>query len=142
MRAAMIAVVAMALSVGAAQAQTPPTTGAQNTNDGAAKAQAAVPIAGVDNATLADSARASKLIGSKVYHGDSAVGQIEDVLVDLDKASVRALVLSVGGVLGVGDKRVAVPVSAMKIGKEARFVTELTKDQLSNAPAFDLGTLQ
>ena len=64
------------------------------------------------------------------------------LLVDLDEATVTGVVLSVGGVLGVGDKRVAVPVNQIRIGKEARFVTELTKEQLASAPAFDLGKLQ
>src|SRR5437868_13505329 len=111
MRAAMIAVLATMTCLGVAQAQQAAQPQSQ--------AQATMPIAGIDNASLADSARASKLIGSKVYHGDSAIGQIEDVLVDLDKANVKAVVLSVGGVLGVGDKRVAVPVNDIRIGKEA-----------------------
>jgi hypothetical protein len=45
--------------------------------------QTVTPIAGIDDAALARSARASKIIGSKVYKGDTSIGQIEDVLVDL-----------------------------------------------------------
>ena len=45
--------------------------------------QPTTPIAGIDEAALTGSARASKLIGSKVYKGDTSIGQIEDVLVDL-----------------------------------------------------------
>jgi sporulation protein YlmC with PRC-barrel domain len=104
--------------------------------------KAAVPIEGIDAASLVNSARASKLIGSAVYRGDSSIGKIEDLLVDLDEGTVTGVVLSVGGVLGVGDKRVAVPVGQIRIGKEARFVTELSKEQLSSAPAFDLVKLQ
>jgi sporulation protein YlmC with PRC-barrel domain len=78
-----------------------------------------------------------KLIGSKVYKGDTSIGQIEDVLVDLDHATVTAMILSVGGFLGIGDKLVAVPVNQIKVGSGAKFTTDLTKDQLSNAPAFD-----
>ena len=88
------------------------------------------------------SARASKLIGSKVYKGDTSIGQIEDVLVDLDHATVTAMILSVGGFLGIGDKLVAVPVNQIKVGSEAKFTTDLTKDQLSNAPAFDFAKLK
>ena len=40
--------------------------------------------------------------------GDTVIGQIEDVLVDLDHSSLIAVILSVGGFLGVGDKLVAV----------------------------------
>lgn len=100
---------------------------------------ATTPIPGMDGAVLAQSARATKLIGSKVYKGDTSIGQIEDVLVQLDRAAVPAVILSVGGFLGVGDKLVAVPVNQIKVGSEARFVTDLTKEQLTNAPAFVFG---
>lgn len=102
----------------------------------------ATPIAGIDGAAMANSARASKIIGAKVYQGDATVGQIEDVLVDLNHATTSALILSVGGFLGVGNKLVAVPVTAIKVGSEAKFTTDLTKDQLTNAPAFDFGKLK
>jgi hypothetical protein len=105
-------------------------------------APAATPIAGIDDAALASSARASKILGAKVYKGDTSVGQIEDVMVDLDHASVRAVILSVGGFLGMGDKLVAVPVAAIKVDREAKFATDLTKDQLTNAPAFDFAKLK
>jgi sporulation protein YlmC with PRC-barrel domain len=135
MKSALSTALALVLSVAAAQAQ-------QGQGDSAATARAATPIAGIDDTALAGSARASKLIGSKVYQGDASVGQIDDVLVDLDKATVTAVILATGGVLGVGDRHVAVPVNQIKVGKEARFTTELTKDQLANAPAFDFAKLQ
>jgi hypothetical protein len=97
------------------------------------------PIPGIDDAALARSARSSKLIGSKVYKGDMSIGQIEDVLIELDHATVPAVILSVGGFLGLGDKLVAVPVNQIKVGSEAKFTTDLTKEQLANAPAFVFG---
>jgi hypothetical protein len=96
-------------------------------------------FAGVDEAAVSRSARASKIIGSKVYKGDTAIGQIEDVLVELDHATVPAVILSVGGFLGVGEKLVAIPVSQIKVGSEAKFTIDLTKDQLANAPTFVFG---
>ncbi len=119
-----------------------PAPAQQTQSDSTTKAQATTPIAGIDDAVLARSARASKLIGSKVYTGDTSIGQIEDVLVDLDHATVAAVILSVGGFLGLGDKLVAVPVNQIKVGREAKFTTDLTKDQLASAPAFDFGKLQ
>jgi len=110
---------------------------AQNTT-----APAATPIAGVDDGALVLSARASKIIGSKVYKGDTSIGQIEDVLVDLNHATTTAVILSVGGFLGIGDKLVAVPVTAIKVDSEAKFTTNLTKEQLTNAPAFDFAKLK
>src|SRR5579872_3232166 len=128
MRAAAGALCALMLTLSATGAQQAPTE---------AKATTALP--GIDAAALAQSARASKLIGSKVYKGDAAIGQIEDVLVELDHGTAPAIILSVGGFLGVGEKLVAVPVSQIKLGSEAKFVTDLTKDQLTKAPAFVFG---
>lgn len=106
------------------------------------KPPAATPIAGIDDAALAKGARASKIIGAKVYKGDTSIGQIDDVLVDLDHATAAAVILSVGGFLGIDEKLVAVPVTAIKVGAEAKFTTDLTKDQLANAPAFDFAKLK
>jgi PRC-barrel domain len=69
-------------------------------------------------------------------------GIIEDVLVNIDNSHVSAVILSVGGFLGMGDKLVAIPVSQLKIGSEAKFATDLTKEQLAQAPAFDFGKLK
>jgi sporulation protein YlmC with PRC-barrel domain len=132
MRTTMFAVFAMILALTTAHAQQMHPAVAQGTT----------PIAGIDDAALARSARASKLVGSKVYKGDTSIGQIEDVLVDLDHATVAAVILSVGGFLGIGDKLVAVPVNQIKIGSEAKFTTDLTKDQLASAPAFDFAKLK
>src|SRR5580704_14418109 len=129
MKPTAFAVFMMFLAIIPAHAQQPQ-------NDSSTKTQAMAPISGIDDVALARSARASKLIGSKVYEGDTSIGQIEDVLVDLDRATVMAVILSVGGFLGIGDKLVAVPVDQVKLGSEARFTTALTKQQLTNAPAF------
>ena len=59
----------------------------------------------------------------------------EDVLVELDHAAVPAVILSVGGFLGVGEKLVAVPVNQIRVGSEAKFITDLTKEQLTSALA-------
>jgi sporulation protein YlmC with PRC-barrel domain len=135
MRSTILALFAMFLALSTAHAQQ--TQGVRST-----KAQVTTPIAGIDDAALAGSARASKLIGSKVYKGDTSIGQIEDVLVDLEHATVAAVILSVGGFLGLGDKLVAVPVNQIKVGSEAKFTTDLTKDQLASAPAFDFSRLK
>jgi sporulation protein YlmC with PRC-barrel domain len=135
MKTTTFAVCLMFLAVTTAHAQ-------QSQSDSSAKTQAMTPMSGIDDVALAGSARASKLIGSKVYKGDTSIGQIEDVLVDLDHATVTAVILSVGGFLGLGDKLVAVPVNQITVGREAKFTTDLTKEQLANAPTFDFGKLK
>lgn len=129
-----IAVFAMFLVITTAYGQTQ--------SDTSTKSKATTPISGIDTTALAGSARASKLIGSKVYKGDTAIGQIEDVLVSRDQSTVTAVILSAGGFLGIGDKLVAVPVKQIRVGPEAKFITDLTKEQLADAPAFDFAKVE
>jgi sporulation protein YlmC with PRC-barrel domain len=134
MRTRKLAGLMIVLSIASAHAQ-------QSQTENAAKGPTTQKF-GIDDAAFAGSARASKLIGSKVFMGDTSIGQIEDVLVTLDHATVTAVILSVGGFLGIGDKLVAVPVNRIRVGPEARFITDLTKEQLANAPAFDFAKLR
>jgi len=89
MKSAASAVFATSLVFVTAHAQ-------QAQSDRPATASAATPAPGMDSSALAGSARASKIIGSNVYHGDTSIGQIEDVLVNLDSATSTAMILSVG----------------------------------------------
>jgi sporulation protein YlmC with PRC-barrel domain len=98
-------------------------------------------VSGIDDAALARSARASKLIGSTVYSAGENVGKIDDILIDREHAAVTGAILSVGGFLGVGEKRIAVPITEIKIGNEAKFTINMSKDDLKNAPAFDYAKL-
>jgi PRC-barrel domain protein len=119
------------------------TASAQDTQSAAAdKVDSAAAGGRLDEATLARSARATKLIGSHVYAGDSDVGKITDLLIDREHAAVTAVILSVGGVLGVGDKLVAIPIGEIKIDGEARFVIGQSKQDLENAPAFDVAKMK
>jgi sporulation protein YlmC with PRC-barrel domain len=136
MKAPTYAVLMTFLAVAVAQAQQVQSESPTNSP------QATAPIMSIDNVALGGSARVSKLIGSKVYQGDMTVGQIEDILVDLNHSKLTAVVLSVGGFLGVGEKLVAVSVDQIKVGTEAKFTTDLTKEQMTNAPAFDFGKLK
>jgi hypothetical protein len=81
-------------------------------------------------------------IGSKVYKGDTSIGKIEDVLVDLDHGRLTAFILSLGGgFLGFGDNLVAVPANQIMAGSEGNFMTDLTEAQLASAPDFDFKSI-
>ena len=93
--------------------------------------------------------RGSKLIGAVVYGPDNAsIGSVSDVLIGND-SQVRAVVIGVGGFLGVGEKNVAVPLNALNITRRPNSDTidkigvSFTKEDLKNAPkfAFDEGTV-
>ena len=133
--AALVAV--MVCSAGAF-AQAPDPSGTPDTPPGAAPVTSPTGgTPGISTATAANSARSSKLIGTRVYQGDTSVGQIEDVLVDLQTARVTAVVLSVGGFAGIGNKLVSVKPEQIVLDKEAKFTVAMTQDQLKAAPAFD-----
>lgn len=83
---------------------------------------------------------ASDFIGKRVYSkaGDD-IGEVNDLFVT-DKGNVQAVVLGVGGFLGIGEKDVAVSMSAIEMvkdGNAVRLVVDATKDQLQTAPAYD-----
>jgi sporulation protein YlmC with PRC-barrel domain len=67
---------------------------------------------------------------------NSKIGKIDDVLVS-DSGQVSALIVGVGGFLGVGEKDVAVPFSAVKwTAKDNKnyLTMAATKDELKSAP--------
>jgi sporulation protein YlmC with PRC-barrel domain len=86
---------------------------------------------------------ASKIIGSPVYDGTAAdannLGKINDLVLN-QNGQVAAVVLGVGGFLGIAEKQVAVDFSALQwvvaADNTERFVLQTTKDQLTNAPDF------
>ncbi len=86
---------------------------------------------------------ASRIIGQPVYDGPSAeannLGNINDLVVD-QNGDVQAVVIGVGGFLGIGEKQVAVAFSALDrvVAEDSteRFVIQTTVEQLTAAPDF------
>jgi hypothetical protein len=69
--------------------------------------------------------------------GDNKIGEIVDVLVDRD-GKAHALIVGVGGFLGIGEKEVAVAFNAVQFKTKENIkwypVMNTTKDALKNAP--------
>ena len=83
---------------------------------------------------------ASNLIDLDVYNPQNEkIGEVEDLVLDSGRA-VRALVIGVGGFLGVGERYVAVDPSAVQVTRNAngsyRAVISATAEQLKAAPEF------
>jgi len=71
----------------------------------------------VSNAAAGDW-RASKLVGVSIYGpNDEHIGKVNDVLIDAS-GSAKAVVIGVGGFLGVGEKNVAMSFSEIKWSDE------------------------
>ncbi|KWV60928.1 photosystem reaction center subunit H [Bradyrhizobium macuxiense] len=62
--------------------------------------------------------RASKVVGLRVYNdSNESVGSINDLLMDKG-GTIKAVVIGVGGFLGVGEHLVAVPLDKVKFSTE------------------------
>lgn len=66
------------------------------------------------------------------------LGEIKDFMIDTESGRVVYAVLSFGGLWGLGDKLFALPMDALRVDtNKERFVTDLRKEQLKDAPGFD-----
>jgi sporulation protein YlmC with PRC-barrel domain len=81
--------------------------------------------------------RASKLIGANVYNEQNQrIGKIEDMLVSPD-GKLSVAVIDVGGFLGIGKHRVAIPVDQFSDITAKRLVLPgATKEALKGLPEF------
>lgn len=85
---------------------------------------------------------ASRLIGLNVYNtANESIGEIKDLVLD-DGKNLKAVVIGVGGFLGVGERNIALQPASVLIQREAdggeRAVVNATKEALENAPEFKL----
>ena len=82
---------------------------------------------------------ASTICGDTVVNGDGDnLGQIEELMIDLESGRVAYAVLSFGGFLGIGDKLFAIPFEALELDAENhRFVLDQPRERLEKAPGFD-----
>jgi hypothetical protein len=85
----------------------------------------------------------TRIIGKPVYDGPGAdankLGDITDIVLN-EGGTAQAVIIGVGGFLGIGEKQVAVAYSALKLvaaeDNTERFVVETTVEDLTAAPDF------
>ena len=86
-----------------------------------------------------DSVSVTDYYKQNVYDtSDNTIGEISDVLLDKD-GHVTAVMLSVGGFLGLGAKYVSVPFNALRMTEKdgkRYLVMDTTKDALMSAPGY------
>lgn len=91
------------------------------------------------SATPANSTHASNLIGAKVKTtNDEDVGRVSDLIID-ENGQIMAIVVGVGGFLGMGEKNVAIGwdnVSRSDSPDENELRINLTREGLMSAPEF------
>jgi sporulation protein YlmC with PRC-barrel domain len=126
---AYAAALLFALGTSTASAQAP-----QNTS------QQSGPVAQTLASIPANSVTVTHWYKQNVYDpGDNKIGEIKDVLVDRE-GRVTALIVGVGGFLGMGEKDVAVPFNAVQVTTKGNnkwyLVMNATKDALKGAKGF------
>ena len=87
-----------------------------------------------------DQILATDLIGSELYGpDDNSFGEISDLVLQND-GKTRAVLIDVGGFLGIGEKTVAIPFEEINLTKSAdgnsepKLVAALTKEQVEKLP--------
>ena len=82
--------------------------------------------------------RASEIVGARVRNsvGDN-LGEIEELVIPTRDQDDMLVIVSVGGVLDVGDKLVAFPYDDLRVSADGdTFYMDRTEEQLKSAPAY------
>ena len=81
----------------------------------------------------------SSLMGASVNLADEEIGSVSDLVI-ADDYTIRGVVVGVGGFLGIGEKRVALPVERLTIQTtepgEVEISTDMTREELEDKEAF------
>jgi hypothetical protein len=82
---------------------------------------------------------ADTLLGEDVVNGaNENLGDIKEIMLDMQTGQVAYAVLAFGGFLGLGEKLFAVPWQALHLDTaNKRFVLDVDKERLKTAPGFD-----
>jgi len=131
---ATTAIATLVATVGYAQQQPAPAT---------TETQTTQPAAEQAHPVQADGYLATNVVGENVYNGngDDAenIGDVNDLLLDKD-GKTKAVIVGVGGFLGIGEHNVALPwekLSWSERNGDRWLVYASTKDQLQALPEFD-----
>lgn len=123
-----------------AQAANPPAAPAARPVTQGAAAQTNPPQVAATAETESD-IRASALVGTNIYNAQNeTVGEIEDIILD-QSHKMKAVIVSVGGFLGLGSRYVAVAPEQIMMtrdgAKTMRITMNTTRDQMKQAPEFN-----
>jgi sporulation protein YlmC with PRC-barrel domain len=119
-----VAVAALAATPAFAQTSSPSTTRpSTSAPSGAPSTRAAMP-------SDIKAMKASDLIGKNVYSAnDERIGEVDDVVVS-KSGNAPAAVIGVGGFLGIGEKKAAVPLDQLQVQGDKIVAAGLSKESL------------
>lgn len=81
----------------------------------------------------------STITGQNVYNlNDENIGDIKDLMIDLNNAEIAYAVLEFGGFMGIGNKLFAIPMEALQFSDTDDTIRlDVNKEKLELAPSFD-----
>jgi sporulation protein YlmC with PRC-barrel domain len=91
-----------------------------------------------NKSVLNKSSKASDLIGMTVKSKQNEdLGEVQDLIIN-QSGRIQYMVLSHGGLLGIGDDRIPIPFNDAKVDSDQKIVTlnKVDKQMLTNAPKF------
>jgi len=83
---------------------------------------------------------ASSLSGDRIVNSAGQhLGEIKEIMLDLEGGKIDYIVIEFGGFLGLGVKYFAIPFRLLKLdAANKRFIFEQAREILENAPGFDM----
>ncbi|MGN7292147.1 PRC-barrel domain-containing protein [Rhizobium sp. SAFR-030] len=118
---------------------TPPASGSMGSQSGAATMGAASGEYLTQQSETQMSA--NDYIGKAIYNGENnSIGDVNDIIIE-QNGGIAAVVVGVGGFLGIGEKNVALPMSKVTMSRDTenqdvRLTTTETAEALKSAPEF------
>ncbi len=79
------------------------------------------------------------MLKDKVYNlANEKLGDIKDIMIDLNTGKIEYFIIEYGGFLGVGEKYFAVPFNLLSVdGEKQAFILNQKKEVMEKAPGFD-----
>ncbi len=110
--------------------------GAEGSSTGSVASDSSVSATDAEVRQYADELAGRDLVNS---NGEE-IGEIEDLVVD-EQNNALYVIASVGGFLGIGDRKVAVPFEQLTVHEDDVMLTQpITKEELKQMPAYEDGT--
>jgi sporulation protein YlmC with PRC-barrel domain len=99
------------------------------------------PVAGQIVTQPPDTVLASEIIGQTVHAPDNTrIGSISDLVLGKDGRTVEGFIIGVGGILGIGERNVALKIDQLQVAPaadgSAKLTADFETDELAHAPAF------
>ncbi|MBL7875609.1 MAG: PRC-barrel domain-containing protein [Cyclobacteriaceae bacterium] len=82
---------------------------------------------------------ATSLLANKVFNkADDKLGEVKDIMINVNTGAIEYAVIECGGFLGIGEKYFAIPYSLLSLDTEKEcFKLDQSREALERAPGFD-----